>query len=132
MVGLDVGTFKIGVVVAEVSGHGVEITGIGTQASTGLKKGTVVNIDAHGGGHPQSGGRGRADGRVRDSQRGRGLGREPHQGFNSHGVVAVRSREVAGGDVERVLGAARAVALPTDGRSSTSCRRSSSSTTREA
>ena len=45
VVGLDVGTYKIGVVVAEVGGHGVEITGIGTQASTGLKKGTVINID---------------------------------------------------------------------------------------
>ena len=46
VVGLDIGTYKVGVIVAEVGDDGVEITGIGTQASTGLKKGTVVNIEA--------------------------------------------------------------------------------------
>ena len=46
VVGLDVGTYKVGVVVAEITDGGVEITGIGTAASNGLRKGTVVNIDA--------------------------------------------------------------------------------------
>src|SRR5262245_61796303 len=114
VVGLDVGTYKIGVVVAEVAGHGVEITGIGTHPSTGLKKGTVVNIDATveairkavdeaelmAGCEIRSVVVGSAGGNVK--------------GFNSHGVVAVKSREAAPGDIERVLEAARAVALPTD------------------
>ena len=46
VVGLDVGTYKIGVIVAEVTDGGVEITGIGSGPSSGLRKGTVVNIDA--------------------------------------------------------------------------------------
>src|SRR5579885_2449514 len=78
VVGLDVGTYKIGVVVAELSTGGVEITGIGTAASTGLRKGTVVNIDAT--------------------------------------VAAIRKAvdEAGPADVERVMDAARAVAVPTD------------------
>ena len=114
MVGLDVGTFKVGVVVAEVGEHGIEITGIGTQASTGLKKGTVVNIDATveairkaveeaelmAGCEIRSVVAGSAGSHIK--------------GFNSHGVVAVKNREVAQGDVDRVHEAARAVALPGD------------------
>ena len=46
VVGLDIGTYKVGVIVAEVGDDGVEITGIGTASSSGLKKGTVVNIEA--------------------------------------------------------------------------------------
>ena len=114
VVGLDVGTFKVGVVVAEVGDHGIEITGIGTQASTGLKKGTVVNIDATveairkaveeaelmAGCEIRSVVAGSAGSHIK--------------GFNSHGVVAVKSREVTQGDVDRVHEAARAVALPVD------------------
>ena len=47
VVGLDVGTFKIAVIVAEIADDGgVEVTGIGTSSSTGLRGGTVVNIDS--------------------------------------------------------------------------------------
>ena len=45
VVGLDVGTYKVGVIVAEVGASGVEVTGIGTAASRGLRKGTVIGID---------------------------------------------------------------------------------------
>ena len=45
-VGLDVGTYKIGVIVAELGAQGAEIVGIGTAASRGLKKGVVVNIES--------------------------------------------------------------------------------------
>jgi len=114
VVGLDVGTYKIGVIVAEVSDGGVEITGIGTAASTGLRKGTVVNIDATvdairkavdeaelmAGCEIRSVIAGSAGAQVK--------------GFNSHGVVAVKNREVGPADVERVMDAARAVAVPTD------------------
>jgi cell division protein FtsA len=114
VVGLDVGTYKVGVVVAEITDGGVEITGIGTAASNGLRKGTVVNIDAT----------------VEDIRRAveeaelmagceirsviAGSSGAHLKGVNSHGVVAVRSREVTPNDVERVIEAARAVALPTD------------------
>jgi cell division protein FtsA len=114
VVGLDVGTYKIGVVVAEVSGHGVEITGIGTQASTGLKKGTVVNIDATVEAIRKAVDEAELMAGCEIRSVVAGSAGSHIKGFNSHGVVAVRSREVAGGDVERVLEAARAVALPTD------------------
>src|ERR1044072_384836 len=45
VIGLDVGTFKIGVIVADVSEHGAEIVGIGTAASKGLRRGVVNNIE---------------------------------------------------------------------------------------
>jgi cell division protein FtsA len=113
-VGVDVGTYKIGVIVAEVSAQSVEIVGIGTAASTGLRKGVVVNIEATveairkaveeaelmAGCEIRSVVAGSAGSHIK--------------GFNSHGVVAVKSREVAPGDVDRVVDAARAVALPMD------------------
>jgi cell division protein FtsA len=114
VVGVDVGTYKVGVVIAEVGPHGVEITGIGTQASSGLKKGAVVNMDA-------------TVDSIRKAVDEAELmaGREVHgvvvgsagshiKGINLHGVVPVRSREVSAGDVERVLEAARTIELPHD------------------
>jgi len=114
VVGLDVGTWKVGVVVAEVGSDGVEITGIGTQPSTGLRKGTVVNIDATVEAIRKA--VEEADLMAGCEIRSVVVGSAGSQlkGFNSHGVVAVKSREVSAGDVERVLEAARAVALPTD------------------
>ena len=93
---------------------GAEIVGIGTAASRGLRKGVVVNIEATveairkaveeaelmAGCEIRSVVAGSAGSHIK--------------GFNSHGVVAVKSREVAPGDVERVIDAARAVALPMD------------------
>jgi Ethanolamine utilization protein EutJ (predicted chaperonin) len=46
IVGLDVGTTKISAIVGEVNDNGVEIIGIGTQPSRGMRKGVVINIDA--------------------------------------------------------------------------------------
>src|SRR3989449_2011695 len=114
LIGLDVGTFKIGVIVAEVADHGAEIVGIGTAASRGLRKGVVNNIE-------------KTVEAIRKAVEEAelmaacdirsviaGSAGSHIKGFNSHGVVAVRNREVAPGDVERVIDAARAGALPTD------------------
>jgi len=114
IVGLDIGTYKISAIVAEIGENGVEIVGIGTAPSRGLRKGVVVNIDAT----VES---------IRKAVEEAELmaGCEIHtvctgiagahvKGFNSHGVVAVKMTEVSGSDVERVLDAARAVALPMD------------------
>ena len=114
VVGLDVGTFKVGVVVAEVGEHGIEITGIGTQASTGLKKGTVVNIDATVTAIRKAVDEAELMAGCEIRSVVAGSAGSHIKGFNSHGVVAVKSREVAQGDVDRVHEAARAVALPVD------------------
>ena len=114
VIGLDVGTYKIGVIVAEVAEGGVEIVGIGTAASRGLRKGVVVNIEKT----VEAIRRAVEEAELMAACEIRsviaGSAGSHIKGFNSHGVVAVRSREVASGDVERVVDAARAVALPTD------------------
>src|SRR2546429_6288219 len=114
VVGLDVGTYKIGVIVAELTESGVEITGIGTAVSRGLKKGVVVNIEAT----VESIRRAVDEAELMAGCEIRtviaGAAGSHLKGFNSHGVVAVKNREVAPGDVERVIDAARAVALPAD------------------
>jgi cell division protein FtsA len=114
IVGLDIGTWKIGVIVAEVTEHGAEIIGIGSAASKGLRKGVVVNIEAT----VESIRRAIEEAELMAGCEIRnavvGSAGSHIKGFNSHGVVAVKNREVAGGDVERVMDAARAVALPMD------------------
>src|SRR5712664_3650175 len=96
VIGLDVGTYKIGVIVAEVAESGVEIVGIGTAASRGLRKGVVNNIEKT------------AEAMAACEIRSviAGSAGSHIKGFNSHGVVAVRNREVAPGDVERRVRAA--------------------------
>jgi len=114
VVGLDPGTYQICVVVAEIVDDRAEIIGIGSAASSGIRKGAVVNID-----ETVESIRRAVDeaelmagceiSRVMVAVDGSHL-----RGFNSHGIVAVKNREVSPGDVERVLDAARAVRLPTD------------------
>jgi cell division protein FtsA len=114
VVGLDVGTYKIGVVVAELAAGGVEITGIGTAASTGLRKGTVVNIDATVDAIRKAVDEAELMAGCEIRSVIAGAAGAQVKGFNSHGVVAVKNREVGPADVERVMDAARAVAVPTD------------------
>jgi len=114
VVGLDVGTFKIGVIVAEVGNAGVEITGIGSAPSTGLRKGTVVNIDATVDAIRKAVEEAEIMAGCEIRSVVAGSAGSHLKGFNSHGVVAVKTKEVAATDVERVMDAARAVALPTD------------------
>jgi cell division protein FtsA len=113
VVGLDVGTYKIGVIVAE-AGENTEIVGVGTAPSKGLRRGVVVNIEAT----VEAIRKAVEEAELMAACEIRsvvvGSAGSHIKGFNSHGVVAVKSREVAPGDIERVLDAARAVALPTD------------------
>jgi cell division protein FtsA len=114
VVGLDIGTYKVGVIVAEVGDDGVEITGIGTAASSGLKKGTVVNIEATVEAIRKAVDEAELMAATEIRSVIAGSAGSHIKGFNSHGVVAVKKREVEAEDVERVMEAARAVALPTD------------------
>jgi cell division protein FtsA len=115
LVGIDIGTAKIAAVVGEaLAGDGLSIVGSGLAPCEGLRKGVVVNMEAT----VQAIASAVKEAEVR-------AGCEVHsvfasvggghiKGFNSHGVVALKSGEVAPGDVGRVLEAARAVALPPD------------------
>jgi cell division protein FtsA len=114
VVGLDIGTYKIGVIVAEVSEQGAEIVGIGTATSKGLRKGVVVNIEATVDSIRKAVEEAELMAGCEIRSVVAGSAGSHIKGFNSHGVVAVKNREVAAGDVDRVIDAARAVALPTD------------------
>jgi cell division protein FtsA len=115
IVGLDIGTSKVLAIVGEVSPTGeVEIVGVGHHPSRGMKKGVVVNIEST----------------VQSIQRAveeaelmagcqihsvfAGIAGSHISSFNSHGIVAIKDKEVGPGDVERVIEAARALAIPAD------------------
>jgi cell division protein FtsA len=114
IVGLDIGTYKISAIVAEIGENGIEIVGIGTAPSRGLRKGVVVNIDATVEAIRKAVAEAELMAACEIHNVHTGIAGAHVKGFNSHGVVAVKATEVSGGDVERVLDAARAVALPMD------------------
>ena len=117
IIGLDIGTSKVVAIVGEVNPDGeIEIIGLGSNPSRGLKKGVVVNIEST----------------VQSIQRAieeaelmagcqiqsvyAGIAGSHIRSINSHGIVAIREREVSTGDLDRVIDAARAVAIPADQR----------------
>ncbi|MGA0800993.1 MAG: cell division protein FtsA, partial [Steroidobacteraceae bacterium] len=115
IVGLDIGTSKVVALVGEIAAdNSIEIIGIGSQPSRGLKRGVVVNIEST----------------VQSIQRAveeaelmagceihsvfAGIAGSHVRSLNSHGVVAIRDKEVQQVDVEHVIDAAKAVAIPAD------------------
>ncbi len=115
IVGLDIGTSKVVAIVGAITQEGMlEIVGIGSHPSRGLKKGVVVNIEST----------------VQSIQRAieeaelmagcqihsvyAGIAGNHIRSLNSHGIVAIRDREVYQLDLERVIDAAQAVAIPAD------------------
>ena len=115
IVGLDIGTSKVVAIVGSITDEGgLEIVGIGSHPSRGLKKGVVVNIEST----------------VQSIQRAveeaelmagcqihsvyAGIAGSHIRSLNSHGIVAIRDREVYSLDLERVIDAAQAVAIPAD------------------
>ena len=115
IVGLDIGTAKITCMVAEVKPDGrIEVVGLGTQSSSGLKKGVVVNIEA------TVDAISRviqevelmAECKIRDVYT--GIAGSHIRSFNSNGMVAIKDKEVSTLDVERVIEVARAMPIPAD------------------
>src|SRR6056297_2273866 len=117
IVGLDIGTSKVTCAIAEYDDRGeLEIIGIGTALSSGLRRGVVINIEATL--------RSVVDAiEAAEQMAGRevrrvvsGVAGSHIEGLNSRGVVAVtgKGREITTEDVERVIEAARAVSIPMD------------------
>jgi len=115
MVGIDIGTSKVVTIVGEVMSDGkLNIIGLGSHPSQGLKRGVVVNIEST----------------VQSIQRAveeaelmagcqiysayTGIAGSHIRSINSHGIVAIRDNEVTQMDVDRVIDAAKAVAIPAD------------------
>ncbi|GAB4261987.1 MAG: cell division protein FtsA [Deferrisomatales bacterium] len=114
VVGLDIGTTKICAVVAELAPEGLRVLGYGTHPSKGLRKGVVINIEAT----VQSIRKAVEEAELMADREIRrvfaGIAGGHIKGFNSHGVIALRDREVKAADIRRVIDAARAVAIPMD------------------
>ena len=114
IVGLDIGTTKICAIVGTMTESGLDIVGIGTSPSRGMRKGVVINIESTvtairkaiqeaelmAGCEINSVFAGIAGGHI--------------AGINSQGVIAIKSREVTAEDVRRVIDAAKAIAIPMD------------------
>ncbi|MGH8772584.1 MAG: cell division protein FtsA, partial [Burkholderiales bacterium] len=115
LVGLDIGTSKIVALVAEIKEEdGLEIIGMGSHPSRGLKKGVVVNIESTVNGIQRAMEEAElmADCKIREVYT--GIAGSHIKSFNSHGMVAIKDREVTQPDVERVVETAKAVNIPTD------------------
>ena len=115
IVGLDIGTSKVAAIVGELASDGsIEIIGIGSTPSKGLKKGVVVNLEST----------------VQSIQKAieeaelmagcqiksvfAGIAGSHIRSLNSHGIVAIRDKEVTKYDIDRVIDSAQAVAIPAD------------------
>ena len=114
LVGLDIGTTKICAVVAEVLDQRVKIIGIGRSPSVGLRRGVVVNIESTVESIRKA---------VEEAERAAGceigavyvgIAGSHIKGFNSHGLIPIRSGEIRQDDIDRVVDAARAVPVPPD------------------
>ncbi len=114
IVGLDIGTTKICAVVGEVSRGEINIIGVGLHPSAGLRKGAVINIEST----VESIKKAVADAEVMAgceiSSVYVGIAGGHIKGFNSHGIIAIKGREITEHDVQRVVEAASAVAIPLD------------------
>ncbi len=115
LVGLDIGTTKVCTIVGtKTSEADLEIIGIGTHPSHGLKKGSVVNIDKTVSSIQASLEEAKLMAGVNISQATIGIAGSHIYSFNSSGVVAIKGHEITSDDVERVIEAAKAVVIPSD------------------
>lgn len=115
VIALDVGTTKVCTIIAEQKPEGLEIIGVGSHPSYGLKKGSVVNIDKTIKSISCS---------IEDAKQMAGVSEITNATigiagnhiycFNSSGVVAIKGKEISESDLERVIEAAKAVLIPTD------------------
>jgi len=114
IVGLDIGTTKICVIVGEETKDGLEIIGIGTHPSKGLRKGVVVNIESTVEAIKKAVEEAELMAGCEINQVYAGISGGHIRAFNSHGVIAVKEGEITPADIDRVVEAAQAVAIPTD------------------
>src|SRR6266853_1503679 len=113
IVGLDIGTSKIAAIVAEMKPEGgFEVIGMGSHPSRGLKKGVVVNIESTVNAIQRSLEEAElmADAKIREVIA--GIAGSHIKSFNSHGMVAIKDKEVQQYDIDRVIETARAVNIP--------------------
>jgi cell division protein FtsA len=117
VVGLDIGTSKVMVAVAEVTSDGtLQLAGLGVAPTQGLKRGVVVNIDATVQSISQALREAEFMADCKISRVYTGITGSHIRGVNSKGMVAVKDKEVTPADVARVMETARAINIPSDQR----------------
>lgn len=114
IVGLDIGTTKICAVVGDVRGNAVEIIGMGSHPSEGLRKGVVINIEHTVNSIKEAIEEAETMAGCEISSVYAGIAGGHIKGFNTPGVIALKEKEVTKKDIERVIEAASAVAIPMD------------------
>ncbi len=115
IVGLDIGTSKVVAIVGEVrDDNSIEIIGLGSHPSRGLKKGVVVNIESTVQSIQRAVEEAELMASVEIDSVYAGIAGSHVSSLNSHGIVAIKDGEVTHADVERVIDAARAVPIPAD------------------
>ncbi|MFH1624788.1 MAG: cell division protein FtsA [Pseudomonadota bacterium] len=114
IVGLDIGTTKICAIVGEINNGGVDIVGIGSHPSSGLRKGVVVNIESTVNSLRKVVEEAELMTGFAINSVYSGISGAHIKGFNSQGIIAIKNREVSESDVKRVVDAAKAVAIPLD------------------
>lgn len=114
IVGLDIGTTKICCIVGNMTEEGLDVVGIGTSPSKGLRKGVVINIESTVSAIQKA---------IREAELMAGceiksvfagIAGGHIKGLNSQGVIAIKNREVTQDDLQRVIDAAKAIAIPMD------------------
>jgi len=114
IVGLDIGTTKICAIVGNLTEDGLDIVGIGTSPSKGLRKGVVINIESTVSSIKKAIEEAELMAGCEIKSVYAGIAGGHIKGFNSQGVIAIKNREVSPEDVKRVIEAAKAIAIPMD------------------
>lgn len=114
IVGLDIGTSKVCAIVGELTERGMEVIGVGSHPSQGLRKGVVINIESTVESIKKAVEEAELMAGCEINSVFTGIAGGHIKGFNSHGIVAVKNKEVTPRDLERVIDAAKAVAIPMD------------------
>jgi cell division protein FtsA len=114
IVGLDIGTTKICAIVGNLTEEGIDIVGIGTSPSRGLRKGVVINIESTVASIRKAVEEAELMAGCEIKSVYAGIAGGHIKGFNSQGVIAIKNREVCSDDVKRVIDAAKAIAIPMD------------------
>jgi cell division protein FtsA len=115
VVGLDIGTTKICAIVGNLNDDGsLDIVGIGTSPSQGLRKGVVINIEGTVGAIKKALQEAELMAGCEIKSVFAGIAGGHIKGMNSQGVIAIKNREVNNDDIRRVIDAAKAIAIPMD------------------
>ncbi|MBN8548105.1 MAG: cell division protein FtsA [Deltaproteobacteria bacterium] len=115
IVGLDIGTTNITVVVGQVASDGrVDVIGVGVSPSKGLRKGVVINIEATVDSISKAITQAETMAGCEINSVFAAISGSHIKGFNSHGIVGIKNKEVSKQDIAKVIEAAEAVAIPMD------------------